>query len=108
MVAETGDVDAGGLAGLEDGEALGNTHREPIDKDLHDIVGASEVEPRTSDGGRQLWGLGGGVGWLGGGGGGGIGGGGGDAAEEESAGGEAGEGGRWRRPEKSEGEAHRR
>lgn len=52
MVAETGDVDAGGLAGLEDGEALGNTHREPIDKDLHDIVGASEVEPGTSDGGR--------------------------------------------------------
>lgn len=106
MVAETGDVDAGGLAGLEDGEAFGDIHREPIDKYLHGIVGAGEVEPGTSDGGRQRGGLGSGVGRLGGGAG--IGGGCGDAAEEEAAGGEAGEGGRRRRPEKSEGEAHGR
>lgn len=104
MVAETGDVHAGGLAGLEDGEALGDIHREPIDKDLHDIVGAGEVEPGPSDGGRRLGGLGRRVGRLGRGGAG-IGGCGGDPAEEEAAGGEPRKRGRRRRPEKSE--AHR-
>lgn len=48
MVTESGDVNAGCLAGLQDGHTLGDCDRVTIDEDLDDIFGVREMDPGTS------------------------------------------------------------
>lgn len=65
MVAEARDVDAGDLAGLEDGEALGDLDGESVDRDFDGVIGGREVDAGATDRGRRRFRCGGGRGFGG-------------------------------------------
>jgi len=70
MVAEPRDVDAGDLAGLENGHSLGDFDGVTVHEDLNGIIGVREVNARAGergprrkiDGRRLFWLCGGGLG----------------------------------------------
>lgn len=57
MVAESRNVDARNLAGLEHGHAFGDFDGVAIDEDLDGVIGFGEMNPSTGDRGprREIW-----------------------------------------------------